>query len=945
MYPAIDAIFYGNGGRLEYDFIVKEGANTDRIKLSFDGADNIRVDNSGDLVVSAGGHEIRQRRPFAYQEDGVNRKPIQSSYTVSWQGIVGFQIGDYDTTQPLIIDPVLSYSTLAGDADAHGSAVAVDSTGCVYVAGSAGLFPTTEGAFQTGPLSGAFVAKLNPEGSRLIYSTFIAGMSGVDSVVGIAVDKDGNAYVAGESYSLDFPLTPGAAQTTRGSDALDTFIAKLSPDGSQLIYSTLLGGIGIDVPTGIAIDAASNAYVTGFTTSSDFPTTEGAFQTEAGSDYYSAFVTKVNQDGTAFDYSTYLAGDGDGLSYGIAVSANGNAYVTGYTTAEDFPITSGAFQTTISGEYDVFVTELDEKGAAPVYSTFIGGKGNDQGYAIAVDPSGSAYVAGETSSRDFPTSKSAFQRSHAGASSAGAVGNDGFVAKLNAGGTALIYSTYLGGWSDDEIASITVDSTGSVYVAGATSSFDFPVVNPFQQFNGGGPSFRSTDGGANWNAVRTGLTSANVTCLVTAADDTAVIYAGTVDDGVFKSIDRGATWNHAGLTGEKIFALTVDADGSTMYAGSSAGVRRSTDGGRHWSDPPAATYAARALLADPSEKGTLYAGVGYNAETLLKSTDAGSTWSPTGLTGVANLSFGIDARNDSILYAGFTSGKALEHGGVVKSTDGGATWQTTALTDSKITALTVASQDGSILAGSSDGLIARSTDGGVSWSGNVDGGLADEIRCITVGSNDGSTVFVGTKRGLYITRDRGGSWSERDDGLLRPSVNAIVVDPKRPANVYVGTGDSPEDAFLAKLNPAGSALLFSTYIGGMSDDHGASVALDKFGRVCFTGTTGSMNFSTTAGTLQAESNAAPLAFVIQIRAPLIKNAVLIDKTLTVAGEGFDEGAVVLINGLEQKTKKDAGGTTTTLSVKKAGKAIGIGKSVIRVRNSDGTLSPEFPFSP
>ncbi len=944
VYAGIDVVFHGSHRRIEYDFIVAPGADPGRIKVAFEGADEIAIDETGELVLTASGREIRQPRPLVYQELGAVKRTVPARYVVDRSGEIGFELGDYDPAAPLIIDPVLSYSTVAGENGASGSAVAVDSSGCVYVTGWANVFPTTDGAFQTGPHSGPFVAKLNPEGTSLIYSTFLTGSSGVDSAESIAVDSEGAVYVAGESYSFDFPLTPGSAQPSRGGDAVDVFVAKLSADGSQLLYSTLLGGSGVDVPTGLAIDHGANAYVVGFTTSADFPTTADALQSGPGSDRYTPFVTKLNAEGTAFAYSTFLTGEGEGFAYGVAVNSAGNAYVTGYTTAADFPVTAGAFQTRHGGAYDAFVAELNPSGGGLVYSTFIGGKGFEEGYAIALDSSGSAYVAGETNSSDFPTTSGALQRSYNGGPANNGLAGDGFVAKLNPAGSALLYSTYLGGASDEEISGIAIDSSGSAYVTGSTSSTDFPVVNPFQRFNGGGPSFKSTDGGVTWNAVRTGLTSANVTCFMTTSD-ASTIYAGTVDGGLFKSVDRGATWSRTGLPGEQIFAVAADKDNATLYAACSAGVRASTDGGRRWSAPAPETYAGRALAVDPINSGTVYAAAGFNAQSLLKSTDFGVSWRTIGPADVRGISLALDPRNPSTLFAGGVGG-LLADGGVAKSTDGGGSWNLTGLTDARVTAIAVDPHDAAtIFAGDSDGFVYRSTDGGASWiDRNLDGHGAGAIRSLAVDPNDGFQVFAGGARGLFKSHDGGRFWSKSSDGLLSPFVNAIAVDPKRSGNVYVGTGKSPEDAFLAKLSPDGSALLFSTYLGGASEERGSSVVVDLLGRVYLTGSTDSINFATTQSGFPTDRSSDSGAFIIKIGVPRIISASLNDKVLTVVGESFDEGAVVLINGQEQKTKSDSQNPATTLTVKKAAKAMAGGRSVLRVRNSDGSLSVEFPFT-
>jgi hypothetical protein len=305
------------------------------------------------------------------------------------------------------------------------------------------------------------------------------------------VDVSGSAYVTGTTGSTDFPITPNAFQTTSGGSA-DAFVSKLNAAGSALLYSTYLGGSGNNAGpgvfpplylSGIAVDASGNAYVTGTTYSTDFPVTQNAFQTtSAGS--ADAFVSKLNATGSALLYSTYLGGIGDDYGFGLAVDTSGNTYVTGGTLSVDFPTTPGAFQTTFGGYIDAFVTKLNDTGSALAYSTYLGGSANDAGSGVAVNASGSAYVAGYTYSSDFPTTPGAFQTSlHPY--------QDAFVSKLNAAGSALVYSTYLGGngaWQSlgDQGNGIAVDDSGSAYVTGYTASSDFPTTpGAFQTVFGG----------------------------------------------------------------------------------------------------------------------------------------------------------------------------------------------------------------------------------------------------------------------------------------------------------------------------------------------------------------------------------------------------------------------------------------------------------------------------
>ncbi len=311
----------------------------------------------------------------------------------------------------------------------------------------------------------------------MLFSTFLGGGKDDCPVEGcvLALDSAGNIYVTGQTESGDFPTTPGAYDTSYPVLG-DVFVAKLKPDGSELVYATLIGGGKEDAGKAIAVDGAGNAYVTGYTDSSNFPTTEGAFDRTYNEGYYpdDAFVVKLNGDGSDLVYSTYLGGTADDVGKGIALDSSGNAYVTGVAQSNDFPTTEGAFDPTYNpstqnGENDVFITKLNAAGSALVYSTYLGGGCDESGSAIRVDSSGNAYVVGSTCSTDFPTTAGAFDRGLSGS-------GDAFVTKLNAAGSALVYSTYLGGSDYDSGAALAVDSDGHPYVSGNTYSGDFPTT-------------------------------------------------------------------------------------------------------------------------------------------------------------------------------------------------------------------------------------------------------------------------------------------------------------------------------------------------------------------------------------------------------------------------------------------------------------------------------------
>jgi hypothetical protein len=423
VYPGVDLIYYSTGGQLQYDFVVAPGADPQAIRLMVDGA-RVAVDATGDLVGRVAEGEIRMRKPVIYQEvDGV-RAAIAGQWMLAGPNQAAFKVDAYDRGKPLVIDPVLSYSTyLGGSFDDYPREIAVDALGHAHVTGPTNSvdFPTTAGAVQPSLVGShghydVFVAKLEPDGSAVVYSTYLGGFA-PDEGWGIAVDGAGNAYVTGLTSSPDFPVTPGAFQTAFGSGLSRVFVAKLDPTGSVLAYSTFIGGSLRDEGRAIAVDNAGRAYVTGNTDSSDFPITPGAFQSVQqgpGPGDSDAFVTKLEADGSSLVYSTFLGAGGSEVGRGIAVDGQGHAYVIGESVA-GFPTTPGAFQPIPGGANDAFVTKLNLDGTALVYSTFLGGSRAEFGTAIALDTLGNAYVAGQTLSADFPTPAGGSRRPSAGA--------------------------------------------------------------------------------------------------------------------------------------------------------------------------------------------------------------------------------------------------------------------------------------------------------------------------------------------------------------------------------------------------------------------------------------------------------------------------------------------------------------------------------------------------
>jgi uncharacterized repeat protein (TIGR01451 family) len=437
VYPGVDLVYYGNCRQLEYDFVVKENGDPSRIMLAFSGADHVETDGQGGLVAEVNGVALRWNKPFAYQETAAGRKEVPARFVKHGQK-VGFEVAAYDARRPLVVDPAL------------------------------------------------------------VYATYLGG-SGLDFANGIALDSSGNAYVIGDTTSLNFPTAAAYKATPPSTN--DVFVTKINPTGTALVYSTYLGGTADNFSGGIALDSSGNAFLTGRTFSTDFPTKNAAFSANSG--YNDAFVTELASTGSSLVYSTYLGGGGDDAGLAIAIDNAGSAYVTGWTYSRGtgnspFPTTHG-FQTDNQGGnqggQDAFVAKFNAGGAL-AYSTFLGGSTYEQGNGIAVDTNGYAYVVGWVNagptyvsglpSSDFPSRFTPCNSFNGGTTNSAAGFFDGFLVKVNADGTGLFFSDFLGGSDDDVADGVTLDAAGRIYVVGECASPDMPTTpNAVQPANGG----------------------------------------------------------------------------------------------------------------------------------------------------------------------------------------------------------------------------------------------------------------------------------------------------------------------------------------------------------------------------------------------------------------------------------------------------------------------------
>lgn len=546
VYPGVDLVYYGNQRQLEYDFIVAPGADPALVQLGFAGAQHVKISPDGDLRLATKDGEVIWQKPYVYQEVDGARHEVEGHYLLIGKNAVGFEVGSYDAGKALIIDP------------------------------------------------------------QLVYSTYLGGNSS-DTAFGVAVDSSGNTYVTGLTGSTNFPTASPIQASLASNGSSNAFVTKLNAAGDGIVYSTYLGGSGGgllsqgDWGSGIAVDSTGNAYVTGFTFSSDFPTTSGAFQTAVPGSGVS-FVAKLNAAGNALVYSTYLGGSNSGAFQSaplISIDTSGNAYVTGTTFASDFP-TVNAVQSTYGGGGDCFVSKLNPAGSGLIYSTYLGGNSQDNCSGIAVNSSGEAYISGDTQSTDFQFTVSLGKSGFMGKSG-------GFVVKLNNSGTGIQFSTQLGGTSGNSGTvgggSIALDSANNVYLAGTTTSIDAPVtLNAFQGTFGGGNTdgyvakldssganilFASYLGGnagdgcsgiavdATGKIFVTGVT--NSTDFPTSGDAPQLFFGGGNSDAFFAEIDPSSVGSGTFVYGtylggsgaDHAFSMSADAAGNVYVAGNS----------------------------------------------------------------------------------------------------------------------------------------------------------------------------------------------------------------------------------------------------------------------------------------------------------------------------------------------------------------------------------------
>jgi len=833
LYPGIDVVYYGNQQQLEFDLDVKPGAHPDAIRLQFAGVSKLSVDRKGDIVIGTGSGELRLRVPSVYQVVGGRRHSVKGSFKKLPSGEIVFSPGSFDPTRDLIIDPTLTSSTfLGGGTDATFPQAIAASSNNVYIAGYtyAADFSTASSA-QPGYKGGAdgFVSRLNSDGTALLYSTYLGG-TGDDSLFGIAVDGTGAAWVVGYSDSIDFPTLSPYQSTLGGS--FDVIVAKLSASGT-LLFSSYLGGPSYDYGSSIALDPSGNAYLTGYT-ATGFPTTPNVVATanQGGTD---AFVVKFSSSGSLV-YSTYLGGAGTDYAYAIATDATGNAYVAGATFSNlgFHGAPSGGAQASYVNQGDAFIAKLNPTASAILYFTYLGGSQFDEATAIAVDAPGNAYVGGQTSSLDFPTTPGAFQTALNG-------GTNGFVAKLNPAGSVFTYQTYFGSNRTDSLHGLAVDANGNASLAGDTNGDLFPTANAIEPvFPGPSASsiYQTANAGNTWTSFESGLRGTAVS--VSPDPSSSSTFVVSTDAGLFQTTNGGAAWtlkNAAGLV--KLSRSPVSTN--TIYGVNGSAVYKSTDGGGSWNSAGSlGQCCASAIVADPLNANTAYVFDNSGSFGILKTTNLGAAWRAI-TTGLPSLFIqSMVAASDGSLYV------AVKSMGVYKSTNQGASW-TPVSTGLPVgfspTTVAVSASNASVVYAADSATLFKTTNGGGTWAPTAGSIPNSAILTIGVSPFDSQVVYASSPFSpvVYQSMDGGTTWNPAAAGLGNAFLYQFVFSPSTPGQVFV-LGSVTTTAWLAKMNPTGTGIAYSTFLGGSKGTYQGVVATDGAGNAYVTGYTYSPDF-------------------------------------------------------------------------------------------------------
>jgi hypothetical protein len=852
VYRGVDFVVYGNDRQLEYDFVVAPGADPSAIRLAFEGAEDVRVDEGGDLVMRLAGSEVRQRRAAVYQETATGRRDVAARYAVAGDGTVRLDVADYDRRAPLVVDPVLVYADFLGGGESYDEAegMTVDAAGAIYLAGTTNAidFPATPGAYDTSldvtdpynARTDCFVAKLAPDGASLAYATFLGG-SFYESALAVAVGPDGQAVVTGQTDSPNFPTTPGAFDRTldrryENIPTRDAFVTRLSADGSALVYSTFLGGGDNDAGADVALGADGSAYVVGRTHSLEFPTTPGAFDRGFNSDDDSddVFLVKLAPNGASLAYGTFLGGYLDEDASSVAVSPAGEAVVGGSTiSTADFPLTPGAFDQIGISDFSYaegFVARFNAAGSALVFSTYLGGSASDRVNGVAVGADGSVYAVGQTQSNDFPTTSGAVGDPRGG------IFQDAFMTRLAPNGQSAIYSAVLGSNGECEFVDVEPAAGGAVAVGTAdegfpttpgafdttaNGSFDAVVVKlndagtdlVFSTYFGGGRSEIVAGVGidaAGRIAVGGGTQSLN---LPTTAGAVEPSFRGATDAFAFRLSANGASLDYATYVSGTISTNSNVGDSARDVAVDAAGAAYVTG----W------TYSVNFPVTPGAFDGDQGAADGgyYSLDGFV------TKLAPDG---------------QSLVYSTYLGGSDYDEPGDIALGPGGVafvsgrTYSLDFPTTPGAFDRTLAESEGST---QSDAFVAKlAADGGSLLYGTYLGGIGEEFA---------TGVAVGPDGAAHVS-----GYTDSLDFPTTPGAFDRTV--------------AGQDGFALKVSVDGTSLVYSTYLGGFGFDQAEAIAVDATGAAYVVGSTTSTNFPTTPGAFDTTYNGSfrPDAFVTRL---------------------------------------------------------------------------------
>ncbi len=868
VYEGVDVAWYGNQGQLEYDFLVRPGADPNRIRVRFEGARTLALEPNGDVRIEAAGGAMRLRLPVVYQETAGERKRVEGRYLLRAANEIGFELAAYDKSKPLVIDPTLVYGSYFGQGLTM-SAIVTDAQGNVYIGGSAskaGGLPLVN-AMQTGLLASGnvFVAKFDPTGTALLYSTYVGGSGGA-GLSALTVDASGELMAKGLA-STDFPLA-NPVQTLGDGETSVPYVFKLNAAGSAFVYSTYFGTAG-SAPGGIATDSAGNAYLCG-NTYKEFPTTPGAYyRNYEGGDAGDAYVAKLGPTGNLI-YATLLGGGGGAYAPAIVADSQGNAYVAGYTHANSFPNNPPGARLGNRGGEDVFVAKLTADGSALAWVAIMGGRGDDEPTALVRDSaSGMLYIAGPTTSPDLPTTPGVLQPSANGT-------KQGFIASVAADGMSFGFVTYLGGKKEDSIAALARASSGQLVVAGSATSSDFPSVNAIQPTFGGSSVslFKNGGWGTSWTPSDTGLPASIYGLSADPSNPGTILAALGSHVAVFRTTNGGVSWTaangplpalwYAGATGPRARFVRTPANPAAVYAyypytwasdtqgnADSFAALGSSDGGATWrllAQPSPPNAGALAGMTVSSTNANTIVEIDTNGN-VYRSTDGGASFIQVPNTPWLGMPWGY-----SPLIAGPTGTLYMStYSGIYQSTDFGTTWTQQQPQTYNTWYIFASSPSNPSVIYASSYQMSKSTDGGATWKSATmpTFGTYTQITFLEVSPTNSQLLWASDGQHLSVSTDGAATWST---AVSVPSgwgtLMALAVDSS--GSVYAAdsvTGNT----FAAKLSADGKTLLWSTFYGGASGSSPAGVATTASGDAWIAGATGSSDLPITPNAYSSTS--------------------------------------------------------------------------------------------